>query len=100
MHDQRSPVRWRPSIRKFAAAGVASFVVLTGFLGIRLAAGDDPALGDGRRAQAQTSTQEPPEVSVRSVVSSLTSVIFDHEDGDDDDGESSSSNPSTGSSGG
>lgn len=100
MHDQRSPVRWRPSIRRFAAAGVASFVVLTGFLGIRLAAGDDPALGDGRaQAQAQAKTQEAPDLSVSSVVSSLSSVIFDHEDGDDD-GESSSSNPSTGSSGG
>lgn len=95
MRDQRSPVRWRPSIRKFAAAGVASFVVLTGFLGIRVAAGDDPALGDG---QAQAKTREASEVSVSSVVSSLTDVIFSDDEGDDD--ESSRSNPSTGSSGG
>lgn len=99
MHDQRPPVRWRPSIRKFAAAGVASFVVLTGFLGIRLAAGDDPALGDGQ-AQAQAKKEETPDVSVRSVVASLTDVIFSDDEGDDDDGESSRSNPSTGSSGG
>ncbi len=47
---RQRPVRWRPRARPLAAGVAAAFVGLCGFLGVRMATGQDPALGGGGRA--------------------------------------------------
>jgi hypothetical protein len=101
----RPPVRWRPRPAKVAALGAAAFVGLFGFLGARVAIGDDPALS---RAPKPTE-HEDHGPSLVTAVESVANVFAD-EDDDEAEGDESSSgdgasrsadqNPSTGTSGG
>ncbi len=51
---KRPPVRWRPRPLPIATVGVVAFVGLSGFIGVRMAAGQDPALGAGSPAAVVT----------------------------------------------
>lgn len=102
--DPRPPVRWRPSPRRLAALMAAAFVGISGFLGLRIATGEDPAVHQASvhgSAVATTSSGGSASSAVQSVISSVVSLVSDGE-GDDGAAKASTStaNPSTSSSGG
>jgi hypothetical protein len=54
-------VRWRPRTPPLAAGVTAAFLGLCGFLGVRVATGDDPALGTvGSAGERDASAQVAP----------------------------------------
>ena len=115
---QKAPIRWRPRPHPIAAAGAAAFLGLTGFLGLRVAAGEDPALAGRSAATAQVQSDTAPsgdtsssDASTPDVTSDDTTSSADTASPDDTtaaSGDTSSSddtgqvteNPSTGTSGG
>jgi hypothetical protein len=97
------PVRWRPRARPLAAGVAAAFVGLCGFLGVRVATGDDPALGTGRTAgQPEASAQVAPpreDDEVTDGIGVLVDVgraLFGEED--EEGSRDAPANPSTGTS--
>ena len=85
---QKPPIRWRPRPLPIAAAGAAAFIGLTGFLGLRVAGGDDPALAGSPAATAQVPADTAPSVTSDDTTSS------------GDTSGQATENPSTGTSGG
>jgi hypothetical protein len=58
---RQRPVRWRPRTPPLAAGVTAAFLGLCGFLGVRVATGDDPALGTvGSAGERDASAQVAP----------------------------------------
>ena len=101
---RQRPVRWRPRARPLAAGVTAAFVGLCGFLGVRVATGDDPALGTVRSAgQPDGSAQAAPrkeEGEVADGIGVLLDVgrtLFGEED--EEGSRDAPANPSTGTSG-
>lgn len=96
------PVRWRPRARPLAAGVAAAFVGLCGFLGVRMATGNDPALGGRSALQPDASAQVAPRGEDDElpegigVVVDVGRVLFGEEE--EAASEDAPANPSTGTS--
>ena len=99
---RQRPVHWRPRARPLAAGVAAAFVGLSGFLGVRMATGNDPALGGRSGLQPDASAQVAPrgvadEISEGvGVLVDVGRVLFGEEE--EADSEDAPANPSTGTS--
>jgi hypothetical protein len=96
-------VRWRPRARPLAAGVAAAFVGLCGFLGVRVATGDDPAMGGGSTRLPDASAQVAPRGHDDEVADGIGVVVdvgralFGEED-EEEASEDAPANPSTGTS--
>ncbi len=93
---RRRPVQWRPRPLPIAAAGTAAFVGLTGFLGVRVAMGNDPALGGGTKTTT-TKIATPADTTSAYDDSAVTQDPYTDDSGSYDDGSTYSDDGSSSS---
>jgi hypothetical protein len=100
---RQRPVRWRPRTPPLAAGVTAAFLGLCGFLGVRVATGDDPALrtvgsAGERDASAQVAPRRDDDEAADGigVLVDVGRALFGEED--EEGSRDTPANPSTGTS--
>jgi hypothetical protein len=100
---RQRPVRWRPRTPPLAAGVTAAFIGLCGFLGVRVATGDDPALrtvgsAGERDASAQVAPRRDDDEAADGigVLVDVGRALFGEED--EEGSRDTPANPSTGTS--
>ena len=95
-------MRWRPQAWPLVAGVAAAFVGLWGFLGVRMATGDDPALSGRSASRPDASAQVAPRGEADEIADGIGVLVdvgralFGEEE---EDSEDAPDNPSTGTSG-